>query len=173
MAEAILFNLAREILSKLGSSLIQQIGLAWAIKKDLRMIENKISTLRNVLLDVQDRQITNLAVKDWLRRLKLVFYDAEDLLDEVATEALTRQVETHKSMIKREVSHFFTTSNPIVFCFDVARKIKDIKERLDEIVSEMRDFNFVVQVVEKPIEIKKKRRNLILCAYSGGYWERK
>ncbi|KAI7990630.1 Disease resistance protein TAO1 [Camellia lanceoleosa] len=103
MAEAILFNLAREILSKLGSPLIQQFGLTWAVKKDLRMLENKISTLRNVLLDAQHRQITNLAVKDWLRRLKLVFYDADDLLDEVATEALTRQVETHKSMMKREL----------------------------------------------------------------------
>ncbi|KAL7197576.1 hypothetical protein ACSBR2_020170 [Camellia fascicularis] len=120
------------------------------------MLENKISTLRNVLLDAQDRQITNLAVKDWLRRLKLVFYDADDLLDEVATKALTRQVETHKSMIRREVSHLFTSSNPIVFRFDVARKIKDIKERLDEIASEMRDFNFVVQVVEKPIQIKRR-----------------
>lgn len=34
--------------------------------------------------------------------------------------------------------------------------IKDITERLDEIVAEMRDFKFVVEVAERPIEIKRR-----------------
>ncbi|XP_058204529.1 putative disease resistance protein RGA4 isoform X1 [Rhododendron vialii] len=155
MAEVVLFNLAKEILLKLGSTALQQVGLAWGVKKELRKLENKISTIRNVLLSAEEEQMRNPAVKGWLQRLKLVFYDADDLLDEVATETLRRQMKTHKSMV-REVCYFFTSSNTLAFHYVLGRNIKDIAERLDEIVAEMRDFKFVVKVAERPIEIKRR-----------------
>ncbi|KAF7149247.1 hypothetical protein RHSIM_Rhsim03G0043200 [Rhododendron simsii] len=155
MAEVVLFNLAKEILLKLGSTAHQQVGLAWGVKKELRKLENKISTIRNVLLSAEEEQMRNPAVKGWLQRLKLVFYDADDLLDEVATETLRRQMKTHKSMV-REVCYFFTSSNALAFHYVLGRNIKDISERLDEIVAEMRDFKFVVKVAERPIEIKTR-----------------
>lgn len=107
MAEVVLFNLAKEILLKLGSAALLQVGLAWGVKKELRKLENKISTIRNVLLSAEEQQMRNPAVKDWLQRLKLVFYDADDLLDEVATEALRRQMRTHTSMVRED--HYFST----------------------------------------------------------------
>ncbi|CAL5356588.1 hypothetical protein CsSME_00045848 [Camellia sinensis var. sinensis] len=102
MAEEIIFSIAKNILSKLGSYALQQIGLAWGVKKELKKMENTMLTIQNVLVDAQKQQVSNLAVKEWLQRLKVVVYDADDLLDEVATEALKRQRETHRGMMREE-----------------------------------------------------------------------
>ena len=47
----------------------------------------------NVLNDAEVKQFSNDLVKQWLIQVKDVVYDAEDLLDEIATDALRRQIE--------------------------------------------------------------------------------
>ncbi|KAF7147262.1 hypothetical protein RHSIM_Rhsim03G0042800 [Rhododendron simsii] len=152
MAEAILTGAAANVLSSLGSYAIQHIGLPSDVKGELRKMETNISTIKSVLLDAQEQQMSNHAVKEWLERLKLILYDAEDLLDEVATEIKRRQVES----LMRKVHYFFTSSNPLVFRYVVGRKIRDIGTRLDEIVLQMNAFKFVVKLVERPIQITRR-----------------
>uniref|UniRef100_A0A5B6ZWB3 Putative disease resistance protein RGA1 n=1 Tax=Davidia involucrata TaxID=16924 RepID=A0A5B6ZWB3_DAVIN len=151
MAELILLNLAGKILLKLRSSDFQQIGLEWGVTKELRKLEKTISTVRNVLLDAQEQQVSNLAVREWLQWLKDIVYDADNLVDEFATEALRRQVEIHGSIL-REVRYFFTRSNPFKFRYGMGRKIRDVREKLDEVVEDMRVFQFVVRLVDSPVE---------------------
>ncbi|KAH7843054.1 hypothetical protein Vadar_012194 [Vaccinium darrowii] len=161
MAEKFLLDIAANILSTLGSYASQQIGLAWGVKEELRKMENNVSTIKNILLDAQERQMSNLAVKEWLQRLKLVLYDADDLLDEVATETKRRQGES----LVTKVHYIFTSSNTLVFSYVVGRKFKDIGKRLDEIVSQMHDFQFVVKLVERPIEtIRREETSSIMNA---------
>ncbi|KAI8562426.1 hypothetical protein RHMOL_Rhmol03G0036700 [Rhododendron molle] len=154
-AEKILSGVAANVLSCLGSYAIQEIGLAWGFKKDLRKMEIMVSTMKNVLSDEQERQKSSRAVKEWLEKLELILYDASDLLDEVATETKTTQVETQNSLV-RKVHYFFTSSNPLVFRYVVGRKIRDIGKRLDEIVLQMNAFKFVVKLVERPIQINRR-----------------
>ncbi|KAG5555850.1 hypothetical protein RHGRI_006487 [Rhododendron griersonianum] len=152
MAETILADIAANVLSSLGSYAIQQIGLPSDVKEELRKMETNISTIKDVLLDAEERQMSNRAVKGWLERLKLILYDTEDLLDEVATETKRGQVES----LMRKVYYFFTSSNSLVFRYVVGRKIRDIGKRLDEIVLQMNAFKFVVKLVERPIQINRR-----------------
>ena len=46
-----------------------------------------------MLNDVEEKEITDTIVKEWLDELKDSLYHAEDLLDEITTEALRCQVE--------------------------------------------------------------------------------
>ncbi|XP_030934091.1 putative disease resistance RPP13-like protein 1 isoform X3 [Quercus lobata] len=59
----------------------------------LKKLETSCLALNAVLNDAEEKEITNPAVKKWLDELKDAVYDAEDLLDEIATKALQCQLE--------------------------------------------------------------------------------
>ncbi|KAF2293729.1 hypothetical protein GH714_004357 [Hevea brasiliensis] len=62
-------------------------------------------TVRVVLSDAEEKQFTNPFVKEWLDELKDSVYEAEDVLDEIATEALQGNSETtsYKESIELKV----------------------------------------------------------------------
>lgn len=71
--------------------------------KDLFASEEKlINKLKTALMtvDAEETQMTNPAVKEWLNELKHAAYDADDLLDEVATAALKRESEIASNYFK-------------------------------------------------------------------------
>ncbi|RVW24189.1 putative disease resistance RPP13-like protein 1 [Vitis vinifera] len=59
----------------------------------LKKLERKLLVVHAVLNDAEVKQFTNPYVKKWLVLLKEAVYDAEDILDEIATEALRHKVE--------------------------------------------------------------------------------
>ncbi|KAM3741356.1 hypothetical protein ACB098_08G170700 [Castanea mollissima] len=67
-------------------------------------------TLSKVLNDAEEKEITDTIVKEWLDELKDAVYHAEDLLDEIATEALWRQVEADFGTSTSKVRNFISTS---------------------------------------------------------------
>ena len=55
-----------------------------------------------MLLDAEEQQAKNHAIKDWLENLKDAMYETDDLLDDFSTQLLRRQVMTQdKKMAKR------------------------------------------------------------------------
>ncbi|KAL7234328.1 hypothetical protein ACSBR1_017846 [Camellia fascicularis] len=71
------------------SPAFQEIASAWNVKKDLKKLEAMLS-IKFVLLDAEEQQEKNNKVKDWLGKLKHVFCDVEDVIDDFATEAVRR-----------------------------------------------------------------------------------
>ena len=59
----------------------------------LNKLEIMLLSVNVVLDDDEERHISNSAVKQWLEKLKESVYDADDLLDEIKTEALSRKLE--------------------------------------------------------------------------------
>ncbi|XP_059590162.1 disease resistance protein RGA2-like [Vitis vinifera] len=99
MTESFAFAIAEGVLGKLGSALIQEVGLAWGVKTELEELKDTLSTIHALLLDAEEKQATNRQISDWLGKLKLVLYDAEDVLDEFDYEALRQQVVASGSSI--------------------------------------------------------------------------
>ncbi|RVW93535.1 Disease resistance protein RGA2 [Vitis vinifera] len=147
MAEQIPFNIIADVLTKLGSSAIQQIGSAFGVAKELTKLTEKLDAIRGVLLDAEEKQEKSHAVKTWVRRLKDVVYDADDLLDDFATHQLQR------GGVARQVSDFFSSSNQLVYRFKMSSRVKNIKEEVDEIVKEI-DLLKLVQgnIVHREVE---------------------
>ncbi|KAF2293718.1 hypothetical protein GH714_004306 [Hevea brasiliensis] len=54
-------------------------------------MEKTLSKAKAVLADAEDKQISNRLVKIWLRELRDLAYDAEDILDEFSFEVLRRK----------------------------------------------------------------------------------
>ncbi|CAL5384411.1 unnamed protein product [Camellia sinensis] len=59
----------------------------------LKRLKLSLLGLNAVLNDAENKQITNPAVKEWVEELKDVIYHADDLVDEIATEALRSKSE--------------------------------------------------------------------------------
>ncbi|KAJ9158770.1 hypothetical protein P3X46_024321 [Hevea brasiliensis] len=144
MAEQIPFSIAENLITKLTSISSEEISLVYGFKNDLRRLQTTLSTIKAILLDAEEKQEQSNAVEDWIKRLKDVVYDADDLLDDIATEGLRRRVEG-QGRIVRKVCDFFSSSNQIAFRFKMAHRIKDIRERLDEAAKEISGFGFIIR----------------------------
>ena len=84
MAEAIVADVAKGILSRLIPLLTEQISLAWGFKEKLTQLRESVEMIQAVFADAESRQVREELVKLWLWRLEDVAYDADDVLDELA-----------------------------------------------------------------------------------------
>ncbi|XP_058185342.1 putative disease resistance protein RGA3 [Rhododendron vialii] len=135
MADVLLSSLIRTILANLTSSALQQFGIAWGLETELKNLESTLSTIQAVLVDAEAKQWTSEAVKNWLRKLKDSAYDADNVVDEFATEALKRKLDSQRGATHR-VSSFFSLRNRLIFRLKMGNEIKGVNERLDKIVGE-------------------------------------
>jgi hypothetical protein len=92
MAEVVLFDIAARIIKSSVSLALQEIRLLYGFKDELKKLRNTVSTIQAVLLDAEEQQAHNHAVKDWLGKLKDAMYEADDLMDDYSTKLLLRQV---------------------------------------------------------------------------------
>ncbi|TYG96756.1 hypothetical protein ES288_A11G377900v1 [Gossypium darwinii] len=157
MAEAIAFDIATELITKLSSRALSQVGLCWNLKHDIDDLKRTVRTIKAVLLDAEEKSVTDNLVKVWLEELKDVLYDADDLLDDFSTEALRKDLMGGNKLTK-EVRLFFSSSNQFAYGLRMGRQIKATKARLTLIGSEANNFGFMVR--DRPIEtsfMTKKR----------------
>ncbi|XP_050283344.1 putative disease resistance RPP13-like protein 1 [Quercus robur] len=106
----------------------------------LRKLKVMLLSAESVLIDAEEKQFTNPAVKNWLDELKDVVYVADDLLDEIATEALRSKSEAEFQTRTRKVWRFVSTS---VNSFDkkIQSKLKNILSILQIIIEQKNVHN--------------------------------
>ena len=158
MAEQIPYGIADNLLMKLGSAVFHEIGLVYGVRGELRKLEDTLSTVRAVLLDAEEKQESSHAVAVWVRRLKDVVYDADDLFDDFATEDLSRKTVVHRRFGIGQVSDFFSSSNHLAFRFKMGHRIKAIREKLDHIANDISKFNLIPRVVIYDVSVRKRVR---------------
>ncbi|KAJ4710182.1 Disease resistance protein [Melia azedarach] len=133
----------------------EEICMAWGFKKDIEKLANTLKSIEAVLLDAEERPVDSHEWGVWLDKLKDVCYDAEDVLDEFETEAVRKQVMNRMS-IRKKVSNFFSFSNtcPLAFRLRMGHKIKEIRERLNEIEVDHKGTPTDRKPENKPVIIK-------------------
>ncbi|XXG85109.1 hypothetical protein AAC387_Pa11g0262 [Persea americana] len=99
--EAALSSVLQEFLSKLSSGVGNELRLLLGLEKEKQKLGSNMSRITAVLQDAESRQVLDESAKDWLRKLKDVVYDAEDLLDELVVEDRRRKVENQDGMGKK------------------------------------------------------------------------
>ncbi|XP_044497267.1 putative disease resistance protein RGA4 isoform X2 [Mangifera indica] len=88
MADAIV-NLALEHLVKITARTIEE----QLVKEEVKKLQSNLEAIQAVLLDAEERQVKDKAVRRWLDQLKDTSYDMEDVLDKWNTEIMKLQVE--------------------------------------------------------------------------------
>ncbi|XP_056169890.1 putative disease resistance protein RGA3 [Syzygium oleosum] len=163
MAEAALFSIATAILKSIateiakpgGSFASQKVQLLCGAKDELKSLQDTVQTIQAVLLDAEKKQWHDNQVKLWLRRLKDVLYDVQDLFDDVATENLRQKVTSGNKMSKA-VCVFFSKSNQLAHRLRVANKIQELRKELDRIKSDKELSNLEQHLSEETIGRGKK-----------------
>ncbi|KAG1338885.1 putative disease resistance protein RGA3 [Cocos nucifera] len=123
------------MIGKLGCRISEEFGLLRRFKDDLEDLRSSLTAIRAVLQDAEERSAKDEALRDWLKKLKDVAYDVDDLLDEFDTDSAQRK---KVKMVCRFFSHF----NPLTFgCMMMVHKMKCLIERLDKIVEEKNKFH--------------------------------
>ncbi|XP_030942837.1 putative disease resistance protein RGA4 [Quercus lobata] len=151
MADAILYGVVQTIIESLGSSTLQPIGSIWGVKDDLEKMKNTVLAIQAVLQDAEEQQVENHQVKHWLMNLRDAVYDADDLLSEFTTHVLQQKVMDGDKIVKK-VRIFFSSSNPVVFGFEMARKLKAMRERFNDISNDRDQFQ--LKLVGCPLETR-------------------
>ncbi|TYJ36611.1 hypothetical protein E1A91_A05G318700v1 [Gossypium mustelinum] len=101
----------------------------------LKKLKPTLMSVKAVLDDVENKQITNPNVKSWTDELKDAVYDADDLLDEISTEALRNKIESeYQITAMKQVNSFFSSFNP--FKDEMQSKLEEILGRLDYLLNQ-------------------------------------
>ncbi|XP_050283938.1 putative disease resistance protein RGA4 isoform X2 [Quercus robur] len=140
MAEAILFGLAQKMIENLGSQTFQEFGSLWGVEGELEKLKDTVSTIQALLQDAAEQQSHNHQVKHWLEKLNDAVYDADDLLSEFSTEA-TRRSMVSKNKVAKEVRTCFSCSNPLAFRYKMSRKIKAVRQKLNAVAENRKNFH--------------------------------
>ncbi|XP_034701515.1 putative disease resistance RPP13-like protein 1 [Vitis riparia] len=101
----------------------------------LRKLRIKLLAVQVVLDDAEAKQLTKSAVKDWLDTLKDAVYDAEDLLDDITTEALRCKMESDAQTSATQVRDITSASlNP--FGEGIESRVEEITDKLEYLAQE-------------------------------------
>ncbi|KAH7571137.1 hypothetical protein JRO89_XS05G0258300 [Xanthoceras sorbifolium] len=166
MTEAIVSPIAELLLGKLGSLAYQEVCLIWDVKPDLLKLERTLKTIKAVLLDAEQQQLHNRQLRVWLEELKDVCYDAEDVLDEFEIEALRRQVMVNQGSIAQKVCTYLSWPKSVAFRFTIGHKIKEIRERLDEIAAYKAKFHLTDKVDNQKVEETETKMSTTNISFS-------
>ncbi|KAK9081283.1 hypothetical protein Syun_030646 [Stephania yunnanensis] len=137
MAEEILVGGVEEIVKRLISLGIDEIGLLRGVKEEVEKLQTIFTHIQLVLQDADKRQVGDERVKLWLQKLKEAAYDAEDILAEFAFDGLRRQV-----LAKTKVLNFFSCFASLPLKFKTAHSIQNITKRLKDIDEKKDSFRF-------------------------------
>ncbi|KAG9441056.1 hypothetical protein H6P81_016910 [Aristolochia fimbriata] len=120
------------LLTNITSAIKEEIKVIWGVEEELEKLLGTLSSIRSVLADAEEKQETSQLVNDWLRKLRDVAYDTEDVVDDVMIEAVRVKMGkgSESSMTKQKV---FAGESPDAYpnLVDIAKKIILSKASVD------------------------------------------
>ncbi|KAJ1430007.1 Winged helix-like DNA-binding domain superfamily [Sesbania bispinosa] len=140
MAESFAFDVAHSLLGKLTSYAYEEASRAYGVYDDLQRFKNTLSIVKGVLLDAGEKKDQKHGLREWLRQIQNICYDAEDVLDGFEFQNKRNQVAKASGSTRMKVGHFFSSHNSLVFRTMMAHQIKDVTDRLDKVVADGNRF---------------------------------
>ncbi|XP_042959479.1 putative disease resistance RPP13-like protein 1 [Carya illinoinensis] len=101
-----------------------------------RKLKTAMRSVNSVLADAEEKQLTDPLVKDWVDDLKDVLFDAEDILEEIATEALQRKLDAESSTTVEKALDCISNTFLDTFVNEVEPKIEEVLDRLEDLTKQ-------------------------------------
>nr|ADK47522.1 NBS2-RDG2A [Hordeum vulgare subsp. vulgare] len=139
MAESLLLPLVRGVARKAAEALVETVTRMCGLDDDRQTLERHLLAVECKLANAEEMSETNRYVKRWMKELKSVAYQADDVLDDFQYEALRRQSKIGKSTTRKALS-YITRHSPLLFRFEMSRKLKNVLKKINKLVEEMNKF---------------------------------
>ncbi|XP_044478675.1 putative disease resistance RPP13-like protein 1 [Mangifera indica] len=136
--------LVEPVVSELFNGLFEILGLkdvrdfarqlVGGVDSELENLKTKLEMIQQVLYDAEAKQLSERAVKRWLDDLQDWAYDAVDILDEFAYEALRRKLKPkHQTRSSNVFSYLPASLTSPLFGVRMGSQIKDISSSLEKL----------------------------------------
>ncbi|MED6181649.1 hypothetical protein PIB30_021242 [Stylosanthes scabra] len=129
MAESFIFSIAESLVTKLASRAYQEASQVIGIYDDLQDLKTSLLYVKAVLLDAEQKQEHNHELREWLKQIKLIFYDAENLLDQLTVNLCASKC-----------------SRPTAL-----PKTREIRKRLDKVAADRDKFGLQTIAVDRRV----------------------
>ncbi|KAM3206277.1 hypothetical protein ACQJBY_061762 [Aegilops geniculata] len=139
MAESLLFPLVRGVAGKASDALVETVTRMCGLDDNRQTLKRLLLAVECKLANAEEMSETNRYVKSWMKELKSVAYQANDVLDDFQYEALRRQSKIDKSTTHKALS-YITRHSPLLFRFEMSRKLKNVLKKINKLVKEMKIF---------------------------------
>ncbi|GJV90146.1 CC-NBS-LRR resistance protein [Tanacetum coccineum] len=137
MIEAFVSAAAEVILEKALSLAANEIAIAWGFTDNLKIFYCKLEMIRAKLRDTE-RQKGSEGVTVWLKQLKDVVSEADDLLDAVQYEVLRREIKKRDKTTKK--INFCPSLRKFSFRKEMGHKIEKVNKKLSDINKQALDL---------------------------------
>nr|XP_043623002.1 putative disease resistance protein At3g14460 [Erigeron canadensis] len=131
MAEIVLSAFLTVLFEKLTSVAFVKLASDKGINSDIKKWQRSLFQIRDVLTDASQKEITDVSVKRWLNGLQHLAYDIDDILDDLATEAMHHDLSGHITSKVRKLIPTCCTS------FSIGNRMQD---NLNNITSKLQDL---------------------------------
>ncbi|KAL4567615.1 hypothetical protein LXL04_023204 [Taraxacum kok-saghyz] len=126
---------------KLASEALKKLARSKGIDSELKKLKRSLIQIKAFLNDAAQKEISDEAVKEWLNGLQHLAYDIDDVLDDLATEAMHRELieesEGSTSMVRKLIptcyTNFLRSSRMQGQLDDIATKLQELVEEKDKL----------------------------------------
>ncbi|GAU42795.1 hypothetical protein TSUD_34390 [Trifolium subterraneum] len=127
VVEALLSSSFQVIFERLASVDIRDYFGGNKLDKLVKELVIELNSINHVLEEAEIKQYQNTHVKKWLDELKHVVYEAEQILDEIDTDAMLKKMKAESEPVTTNVLGFFSslTTNPYEY------RINELLEKLE------------------------------------------
>ncbi|TVU23485.1 hypothetical protein EJB05_25854, partial [Eragrostis curvula] len=141
MAELVIGPLVSMVKEKASSYLLDQYRVMEGMEEQRKIMERKLPAILDIIQDAEEKGAFRPGVRAWLKDLKTVTYEANDVFDEFKYEALRREAQK-KGHYNMKTLRRFPARNPIVFRYRMGKKLQKIVQTIEVLVTEMNTFGF-------------------------------
>ncbi|KAJ0478598.1 putative P-loop containing nucleoside triphosphate hydrolase, leucine-rich repeat domain superfamily [Helianthus annuus] len=146
MATIIASELLNVVFGKLASEALKAYVRSQGIHSELKKLERTLTQIQSLLNDASQKEITDEAVQNWLNGLQHLAYDVDDVLDDLATEAMHRELTHQSGPITSKVKKLVPTSfRNFKLSNRMHHKLDDITTKLEDLEREKGSLGLIVK----------------------------
>ncbi|CAH1412471.1 unnamed protein product [Lactuca virosa] len=146
MAEIVVSAFFSAVFEKLASEALKKIARSKGVDSELKKLKRSLEQIQDLLNDAAQKEIANKAVKRWMNGLQHLAYDIDDLLDDLSTEAMRRELTEEPgattSMVRKLIPACCTNFS---LSTKIHSKLDTITTELQKLVEERENFGLSVK----------------------------